>query len=137
MDVEGYNMPDDLYYHKEYMWAKVEGNVAVVGFTDFAQKMAGDVSYVEMPFDGDEVSQDSEVGTIETGKWVGKMFAPVSGKVSATNEKLYDDPTIINKDPYGEGWVFKIEMSSPDDVNNLMKGEAAAEWQKGEIEKHK
>ena len=137
MDVEGYNMPDDLYYHKEYMWAKVEGNVATIGFTDFAQKMAGDVSYVEMPFDGDEVSQDSEVGTIETGKWVGKMFAPVSGKVSATNEKLYDDPTIINKDPYKEGWVFKIEMSSPDELNKLMKGEAAAEWQKGEIAKHK
>lgn len=137
MDVEGYNMPDDLYYHKEYMWAKVEGNIVTVGFTDFAQKMAGDVSYVEMPFDGDQISQDGEVGTIETGKWVGKMFAPVSGKVSATNEKLYDDPTIINKDPYGEGWVFKIEMSNPDDVNNLMKGEAAAEWQKGEIAKHK
>ena len=137
MDVEGYNLPDDLYFHKEFMWAKVEENVATVGLTDFAQKMAGDVSYVEMPFDGDQVSQDAEVGTVETGKWVGKLFAPLSGTVSATNEKLYDDPTLINKDPYGEGWIFKIEVSATDEVNNLMQGDAAAEWQRGEIEKHK
>jgi len=137
MEVEGYNMPDDLYYHKEFMWAKVEGNVAVVGLNDFAQKLAGDVSYVEMPFDGDQVSQDSEVGTVETGKWVGKIFAPVSGTVTATNEKLYDDPTLINKDCYGEGWIFKLEMSNPDELNTLMQGEAAAEWQKTEAEKQK
>lgn len=137
MDVEGYNMPDDLYYHKEFMWAKVDGNIAKVGLIDFAQKMSGDISYVEMPFDGDEVTQDSEVGTIETGKWVGKLFAPVSGKIKATNEKLYDDPTVINKDPYGEGWIFEIEMSNPDELNNLMKIDAAVEWLKGEIAKHK
>jgi len=136
MDVEGYNMPDDLYYHKEFMWAKVDGNIAKVGLIDFAQKMAGDISYVEMPFDGDSVSQDSEVGTIETGKWVGKIFSPVSGIVKATNEKLYDDPTLINKDPYGDGWIFEIEMSNPDELDNLMKGDDAVAWLKEEIKKH-
>ncbi len=136
MDVEGYDMPDDLYYHKEFMWARVDGSTARVGLIDFAQKMSGDISYVEMPFDGDQVSQDDEVGTVETGKWVGKIFAPVSGTIKATNEKLYDDPTVINKDPYGEGWIFEVEMSDPDELGNLMKIDAAVEWVKGEIAKH-
>lgn len=130
-------MPDDLYYHKEFMWVKVEGKVAKVGLIDFAQKLAGEISYVEMPFEGDAVSQDAEVGTVETGKWVGKIYAPISGAVKGTNEKLYDDPTLINKDPYGEGWVFKIEMSDSSELDNLMQGDAAAEWLKTEIAKHK
>ncbi len=137
MDVEGYDMPDGLYYHKEFMWAKVDGNVARIGFIDYAQNVSGDISYVEMPFDGDSVDQDAEVGTIETGKWVGKLFAPVSGTVKGTNEKLYDDPTFINKDPYGDGWIFEVEMSNPDELSNLMQGDDAAEWLKVEIEKNK
>jgi glycine cleavage system H protein len=137
MNVEGYDMPDDLYYHKEFMWVKVDGNVAKVGLIDYAQKLAGDISYVEMPFEGDQVNQNSEVGTIETGKWVGKIFAPVSGTVKGTNEKLYDDPTLINKDPFGDGWIFEIEMGNQDELNNLMKGNAAGEWLKGEIAKQK
>ena len=137
MDVEGYEMPDDLYYHQEFMWAKIDGNIARVGLIDFAQKMAGDISYVEMPFDGDQVDQNAEVGTIETGKWVGKIFAPVSGTVKGTNEKLYDDPTLINKDAYGDGWIFELEMSNPDELKNLMQGAKVVGWLKGEIAKHK
>ena len=137
MDLEGYDMPDDVYYHKEFMWAKIDENVAKVGFIDFGQKLAGDMSYVEMPFEGDDVAQNDEVGTVETGKWVGKLFAPISGKIKATNEKLYDDPTLINKSPYGDGWIFDIEMSDPAELDNLMKIDAAVEWLKGEIAKHK
>ena len=137
MDVEGYDMPDDLYYHKEFMWGRVTGNVMRVGLIDFAQRMSGDISFVEMPFEGDEVAQDDEVGTVETGKWVGKLFAPVSGTIKSINEKLYDDPTIINKEPYGEGWIFEIEMSDPSELDNLMQGNTAAEWLKKEIAKHK
>ncbi len=137
MDLEGYDMPDDLYYHKEFMWAKVDGNTAKIGFIDFAQKLSGEISYVEMPFEGDEVQQNDEVGTVETGKWVGKLYAPVSGTVKTSNEKLYDDPTMINNSPYGDGWIFEIEMSNPDELENLMKVDAAVEWLKGEIEKHK
>ncbi len=137
MDVEGYNMPDDLYYHKEFMWCRVDGNTARVGLIDFAQKMSGDISFVEMPFEGDTVSQNEEVGTIETGKWVGKIFAPVSGTIKSNNEKLLDDPTIINRDPYGEGWIFEIDMSDPSELDNLMRIDEAVEWLKGEIAKHK
>ena len=137
MEIEGYNMPDDLYYHKEFMWAKVDGNVAKVGLIDFAQKMAGDISYVEMPFEGDDVKQDEGVGTIETGKWVGKIYTPVSGSIKCTNEKLYDDPTTINKDPFGDGWIFEVEMSDPSELDNLMKVDATGDWLKAEIAKHK
>lgn len=136
MNVQGYDMPDDLYYHKEHVWVRVKGNKATVGFNDFTQKMAGEISYVETPFEDDEVAQDDEVGTLETGKWVGKMFAPVSGKVTAVNEELMDDPTLINEDPYGKGWLFEIEMSNPEELENLMKIEDASEWLKSEIDKH-
>jgi glycine cleavage system H protein len=134
--VEGYELPDELYYHEEHMWARVEGRKVVVGITDFAQKLAGDISYVDIPEEGDEVEQGERVGTIETGKWLGKLYAPVSGEVTSRNEKLEDDPTIINSDPHGEGWIFEIEMSDPDELEKLLHGEDAVEWLKGEIEKH-
>jgi glycine cleavage system H protein len=136
MNVDGYNVPDELYYDKGFMWAKLEGNTVVVGLVDFAQKLAGDISYVEMPFENDEVAQGQEVGTVETGKWVGKLFAPVSGKVIATNEKLYDDPTLINKECYSGGWIFKIEMKDPSEIKNLDQGEKAAAWLKTQIAEH-
>ena len=136
MDVDGYDMPDELYYDKGFMWAKVNGNQVEVGLNDYAQKLAGDISYVEMPFDGDEVSQGDEVGTVETGKWVGKLFAPVSGKVVKTNEKLYDDPTLINQDCYGT-MIFTIEMSDASELENLLQGDDAAAWLRTEIEKQK
>jgi glycine cleavage system H protein len=134
--VDGYEMPDDLHYHKEHMWVRVEGDTAVVGITDFAQKMAGDISFVDMPEEGDEVSQNDRVGTIETGKWLGKLYAPVSGEILARNEALEDDPTLINRNVYGEGWIFKVKTSDSAEVDNLMKGEAAIAWLKGEIQKH-
>ncbi len=135
-EVSGYQLPDDLLYHKEHMWVKVEGDVAVVGMTDFSQKLAGELSYVELPSEGDEVSQDEVVGTYETGKWMGKLFAPVSGEVVEVNEEVDDDPSLVNSDPYGQGWLFKIKMSDTSELNNLMKGDSAIEWLKGEIEKH-
>ncbi|MBN2014007.1 MAG: glycine cleavage system protein H [Candidatus Altiarchaeota archaeon] len=137
MNVEGYGMPEDLYYDKGFMWARVDGSNVIVGLVDFAQKLAGDISYVEMPFEGDEVKQGDEVGTVETGKWVGKLYAPVSGKVLATNEKLYDDPTLINKDCYGEGWIYKIGMKDSSELKNLDQGDAAVAWLKTQIGEHR
>jgi glycine cleavage system H protein len=136
MDVEGYKMPEGLYYQKGFMWAKVAGDVARVGLIDYAQKLAGDISYVEMPFEGDVVIQNAEVGTVETGKWVGKLYAPFSGTIKAINEKLNDDPTTMNKDPYGVGWIFDMEMKDPSEVKNLMDLDAACAWLKEEIKKH-
>ena len=134
--VEEYDMPDELYYHKEFMWVRVEGEEAVVGLNDFSQKLAGEISYIEMPEEGDEVKQDEAIGSYETGKWLGKLYAPVSGEVTAMNEEVEDEPTLANKDPYGEGWLFKIKMGDLAQLDNLMKGEEAIEWLKGEIAKH-
>ncbi len=138
-EVEGYLVPEDLYYHKEHMWVKVEDGKAIVGITDFNQKAAGELSYIELPMEGDEVSKDEVVGSFETGKWLGKIYAPVSGTITRVNTDLEDDPSIVNKDPYGEGWMFEIEMSNPDELNELMKGDSdeVIEWLKKEIEKIK
>jgi len=134
--VEEYDMPDELYYHKEYMWVRVEGDEAVVGLIDFSQKLAGEISYIEMPEEGDEVKQDEAVGSYETGKWLGKLYAPISGEVTAMNEEVEDEPTLVNKDPYGEGWLFKIRMSDPSEAESLMQGEDALRWLREEIAKH-
>lgn len=136
MYVEGYRMLEDLYYQQGFMWAKVTGKIARVGLIDYAQKLAGDISYVELPFEGDEVAQNTEVGSVETGKWVGKLYAPVSGFIKSVNDKVNDDPTIINKDPYGEGWIFEIEMKDPSELRNLMRIDAAAKWLAEEVKKH-
>jgi len=138
-EIEGYLMPEDLYYHKEHMWVRVENGKAIVGLTDFNQKAAGELSFIELPMEGDEVSKDEVVGSFETGKWLGKIYAPVSGTVTKVNEELEDDPSIVNKDPYGEGWLFEIEMSNPDELKELMKGDSdeVVEWLKKEIEKIK
>lgn len=134
---EGYNMPDELYYHSEHAWARVEddGNVSV-GMNDFFREAAGDIVYVDLPFEGDEVAQGETCGKIQSSKWIGKLISPVSGEIIAVNEALDEDSTIINKDPYGEGWIMKITPSNlKEDLANLMQGEKVAEWLRGEIKK--
>lgn len=136
MKIESYEFPDDLYYHREHMWLKVEDGKARVGVDDFAQKLAGEISYVQMPFDGDEVAKDDQVGTIETKKWTGNIYAPVSGTVTATNEALFDDPAAINADPYDEGWIYELELSDDAELADLMQGKDLESFIKQEIEKH-
>jgi len=121
MQHKDYNIPDDVVYHPEHMWARVEGDVVVVGVTDFAQKLAGDIVYVDMPMEGDEVTKDKPFGTLETGKWVGKIYAPVSGEVVEYNEEVEDDALIINEDPYGKGWIIKISPEDMGDMDGLLK----------------
>ena len=116
-----YDIPEDVFYHAEHMWARKEGDLVVVGVTDFAQKLAGDIVYVDMPMDGDEVTKDKPFGTLETGKWVGKVYAPVSGTVEEYNEEVEDDALIINEDPYGKGWIIKIAPEDASELNGLLK----------------
>ncbi len=135
-EIEGYHVPDELLYDKEHMWAKVEEDVVKVGLNDFSQKLAGELSYLEMPEEGAEVSQGEQIGTYETGKWMGKLFAPVSGEVIRYNEEVEDEPTLVNSEPYGKGWLFEIRLKNPSELENLMKVDSATEWLKGEIAKH-
>jgi len=114
------NFPDDLKYTDDHEWIKVEGNIAVIGITDHAQGELGDVVYIDVPDDVEEVSKGESFGTIEAVKTVADMFAPVSGKINDVNRDLNDEPEKVNSDPYGEGWMVKIEMSDTSELNDLM-----------------
>jgi glycine cleavage system H protein len=131
-----YELPDELYYHKEYLWVRVEGDVAVCGLIDHYQDVAGNIAFVDLPMVGEMVTKDERIGTFETGKWVGKIFAPVSGEIIETNEELADDPSLINKDPYGAGWMFKIRMENPDELKELYHGASAVAWQEELLKKY-
>ena len=138
MEIEGYNLPDDLYYHKEHYWARVEGNTVTIGANDFAQKLAGQIVYVELPSVGRTVEQGKPCGSMESGKWVGRIYAPVSGKVESANQELEDNPELINESPYDKGWICKISATNLEtDLKNLMKGDALIDFIKSEIERVK
>lgn len=138
MEIEGYLFPDDLYYHKEHFWTKVEGNIVIMGTNDFAQKLAGQIVYVELPSVGRTVEQGKPCGSMESGKWVGRIYATVSGKVEAINQELEDSPELINESPYEKGWICKINPSNlQEELKNLMKGDGVAEFIRSEIERVK
>jgi glycine cleavage system H protein len=138
--VEEYDLPDELYYTTEHSWAKIDDDIIVVGVTDFAQAMAEKLQAVQLPFEGEPVEFMKAFGTLESGKWTGKIYSPVSGEVTGFNESLWEDASLINKDPYGEGWMITISPSNLDaELSKLMKGgsEEFVNWQKSEIERVK
>lgn len=118
------NIPAELKYTKEHEWVKMEGNVAVIGITDYAQSELGDIVFIELPEIGDEIVQAKPFGVIEAVKAVSDMFAPVSGKVTAINDSLDDNPMVINQDPYGEGWMLKIELSDMEEIDKLLDADS-------------
>lgn len=121
------NFPESLKYSKDHEWIRVEGNEVVVGITEFAQDQLGDIVFVEIEVEGEDLDREEVFGTIEAVKTVSDVFMPVAGKVIAVNEMLDDAPETINKDPYGEGWMIRIEMSNPEELNDLMTNEQYAE----------
>ncbi len=137
MQIQEYNMPDELYYEENHFWAKLDGDVVVMGMDDFAQKMAGEIVYVQLPDEGKKLKAGKKFAKLESGKWLGKVFAPVSGELAAVNEELETNPGLINEDCYGKGWMFKI---TPDDVSEMQKliygPEAVEKWLLAEIEKY-
>jgi glycine cleavage system H protein len=116
-----YEFPDELYYDQEHSWVRVEGNVATIGLSMFGQDLAGEIVYVEMPLVGREVAKGDAFMSMESGKWVGRIKSPVSGTISAANEELEWESATVNEDPYGEGWLAKIEISDPSELESLMK----------------
>jgi glycine cleavage system H protein len=121
------NVPSDLKYTREHEWVRFEGSTATVGITDYAQGELGDIVFVELPVVGDSVKKESTFGTIEAVKAVSDMYSPVSGKVTEVNGALGDDPTVINGDPYGQGWIVKIEVTDPADTGHLLDAAAYKE----------
>jgi glycine cleavage system H protein len=137
MKIGDYDLPDELYYHREHTWARIEDDIVRVGMDDFYQKTAGDTVYVDLPFEGDEVEQEETCGKVQSSKWVGKLIAPVSGEIVEVNEELDTDATLINQDPYGEGWILTIEPSNlEEDLENLLHDpEEIKEWIAEEMKK--
>lgn len=121
--------PSNLKYTEDHEWIRVEaGNTAVIGITDFAQKELDELVYVEVESEGETLEKGDVFGTVEAVKTTSELFMPVTGKVVAVNAKLLssgdDDPTLINRDPYGEGWIVRVEMSDPSELDDLMDAEA-------------
>jgi len=138
MKIDKYEFPDDLYYDKEHNWARVEGDVVTQGLSDFGQDLAGEIVYAEVPRVGREVQQGQPFMSMESGKWVGRIKAIVSGKIAEANEEIEWESTIINKDPYGAGWLAKIEAADLGELGNLMRPSdpAFAEFIAAEREKY-
>ena len=129
--VEDFEVPENLYYHKEYLWAKVEGDKVKVGMIDFAQKQLNDIVYVELPSAGDEITQNEPFGTLESVKAVSDLIAPISGTIEKVNEELESKPELINEDPYGEGWLLIVAPTNLDaDLKNILDFDAAVAWHK-------
>jgi glycine cleavage system H protein len=118
------NFPNNLRYTKDHEWIKVDGNIATIGITDFAQGELGDVVFVDVPSVGETLNAEQVFGTVEAVKTVSDLFMPVSGKILELNKGIEPSPDIVNKDPYGEGWLIKVELSDPSQVNKLMDAAA-------------
>jgi glycine cleavage system H protein len=119
MQIGDYSFPDDLLYDKEHNWVRIEGDAATIGITDFGQDIAGEIVYAEVPRVGREIAQGEPFMSIESGKWVGRINAIVSGEIVEANEEIEWESTLINEDPYGEGWFAKVQISG--EPEGLMK----------------
>lgn len=114
------NIPTNLKYSKDHEWVRVEGDVATIGITDFAQSQLGDIVFVDVTTEGETLAADEVFGTIEAVKTVSDAFMPVGGEVLEFNEALNDAPETVNKDPYGQGWMIKVKLTNPSDLDALM-----------------
>ena len=117
------NIPAELKYTKDHEWVRIEGEIATVGITDFAQGELGDIVYVEVDSLDESVDREAVFGTVEAVKTVSDLFAPLSGEVIAFNEALEDTPEAVNSDPYGEGWMIRIKLSDPSEIDDLLSDE--------------
>lgn len=120
--------PEDLKYTKEHEWVRLIENKAIVGITDFAQNQLGDVVFVELPEVGEKIKQFEPFGTIESVKSVSDLYAPLSGEVIRVNDALEDEPELVNKDPYNEGWMIEVEIKNSAEVNNLISSQEYAAY---------
>lgn len=121
MEIGSYQFPDDLYYDLEHNWARIEGSRVTLGITDFAQAIAGEIVYAEVPRVGRKIEIGKPFMSMESGKWVGRIKAIVSGQIAEANEEIEFDSTVINKSPYDQGWLAAVDMSNESEVSGLLK----------------
>ena len=128
------NVPEDLHYSKDHEWVRADANIATIGITDYAQNSLGDVVYVELPKVGDEFATNEPFGSVESVKAVSEVFTPVAGEITEINEELNDTPEKVNSDPYGEGWMIKVRMTNPGEVDSLLTAAEYEDFTKAESE---
>lgn len=121
------NAPENLKYSKEHEWILVDGNIATIGVTDYAQSELGDIVFIDIDSDLKEIVKGETIGTIEAVKTVSDFFGPINGTIIEINSALNESPELINKDPYGEGWMIKVEIKNPSDLEDLLDSKAYAE----------
>jgi len=119
--IDQYEFPDDLFFTEEHVWARLEGDIVTIGLSQFGQELAGRIAYVEMPLAGRAVAKGEPFMSMESGKWVGRVKAPVSGTIEAANGELEWESEMVNTDPYGKGWLARIKASNTAEVNGLLK----------------
>ena len=115
--------PQDLHYHKEHEWVRVEGNKATLGISNFAQDALGDVVFIDLPEVGANLTAEAELGEVESTKATSTIYSPVTGSVVQVNRELEEHPELLNQDPYGRGWIAVLELSNPDEIDALMTAE--------------
>ncbi|WP_298541681.1 glycine cleavage system protein GcvH [uncultured Aquimarina sp.] len=121
------NIPSDLKYTKDHEWIKIDGDIATVGITDFAQSELGDIVYVEVETVGEELEQEEVFGTVEAVKTVSDLFLPLTGEIAEFNETLESDPELVNSDPYGDGWMVKIKIADASQIDDLLSADGYKE----------
>lgn len=127
MDLE-YAIPENLYYDTHDFWIKVNGGEAIIGLSDYGQSNTGDILYLELPHEGEAIGKGDKLGSIESGKWVGNLIAPLSGTVQETNNDVVTHPRKVNIDAYGEGWMCRMKLSDSDEIKLLMTAQGYREW---------
>ncbi len=121
------NFPAELKYTKDHEWVKVEGDIAIVGITEFAQSELGDIVFVEIETEGEELDREEVFGSVEAVKTVSDLFMPLSGEVIEFNSEIEEKPELVNEDPYGKGWMIKVKMSNPSEIDDLLSADAYKE----------
>jgi len=139
VEIEGYNIPEELYYTKDHTWARIEDDGTItVGMDDFGVKGAGNIEFIDLPLEDDEFEAGEAFGSLESAKWVGGLLMPVTGTVIEVNEDVEDDLDILVNDPYGDGWLIKVKPENlENDLKGLVHGDDVLEWIKKEIETRK
>ena len=112
--------PDDLYYNREHIWIRVQGSRGTVGVTDYAQREMGEILFVDLPEEGSQVEKDEVLGSLESSKTVAELRSPISGELVSTNKDLEEEPSLVNDDPYGKGWLAMIEIDDPGELEEML-----------------
>jgi glycine cleavage system H protein len=124
--------PDDLHYTQSHEWVRIEGDIGTIGITEHAQKELGEIVYLELPEVGHGYNADEEFGTVESVKAVSELYIPISGEIVEINKTAMDEPGIVNDDPFGDGWLVKVKLTTDEEVKNLMSADQYAEYVKAE-----